>query len=154
LAILLASKDPHGADFIQGILNGQLLWATWDDVWPLAIITAAMVTLVTVKPEFMRGSGFYIIFAILMPITVKLTGIYLEFALLVIPALCASALKGIRFFIASMGIGVTGILSGIAMSAHYDLPSGASIVITLFVSGVLFHLLLQPFAVKTEERAS
>jgi len=154
LAILLASKDPHGADFIQGILNGQLLWATWDDVWPLAIITAAMVTLVTMKPEFMRGSGFYIIFAILMPITVKLTGIYLEFALLVIPALCASALKGIRFFIASMGIGVTGILSGIAMSAHYDLPSGASIVITLFVSGVLFHLLLQPLVMKTEVRAS
>ncbi|GIC76547.1 metal ABC transporter permease [Moritella sp. F3] len=154
LAILLASKDPHGADFIQGILNGQLLWATWDDVWPLAIITAAMLALITMKPAFMQGRGFYIIFAILMPITVKLTGIYLEFALLVIPALCASALKGIRFFIASMGIGVTGIMSGIVLSAHYDLPSGASIVITLFASGVLFHLLLQLSLVKISVRAS
>ena len=143
LAILLVSKDPHGADFIQGILNGQLLWSTWDDVWPLAIITAAMLVLINVKPEFMQGSGFYLIFAILMPITVKLTGIYLEFALLVIPALCAAALKGLRFFIASIGIGTVGILSGLAASARYDLPSGASIVITLFLVGVMFSIVMQ-----------
>lgn len=143
LAILLASKDPHGADFIQTILNGQLLWSTWDDVWPLAIITGAMIVLIMLKPQFMQGSGFYIVFAIVMPITVKLTGIYLEFALLVIPALCASALKGIRFFAASIGIGVAGIISGIIMSAQDDLPSGSSIVITLFFSGLLFHLFRQ-----------
>ncbi|HDM8225594.1 TPA: metal ABC transporter permease [Vibrio campbellii] len=145
LAILLVSKDPHGADFIQGILNGQLLWSTWDDVWPLALITAAMLLLVWLKPAFMQGSGFYLIFAILMPITVKLTGIYLEFALLVIPALCAAALKGTRFFIASISIGFVGILSGIAASARYDLPSGASIVITLFIAGMLFNFLVQPW---------
>ncbi len=144
LAILLVSKDPHGADFIQGILNGQLLWSTWDDVWPLALITAAMLLLVWYKPQFMTGSGFYLIFAILMPITVKLTGIYLEFALLVIPALCAATLKGPRFFIASISIGIVGILSGLAVSAHYDLPSGASIVICLFITGMLFSLLFAP----------
>jgi len=148
LAVLLVSKDPHGADFIQGILNGQLLWATWDDVWPLAAITAAMLLLVWRKPEFMQGNGFYLIFAILMPITVKLTGIYLEFALLVIPALCAAALKGTRFFIASISIGTVGILSGIAASARYDLPSGACIVITLFIAGLLFNLLVQPLMKK------
>ncbi|WP_425655065.1 metal ABC transporter permease [Vibrio campbellii] len=149
LAILLVSKDPHGADFIQGILNGQLLWSTWDDVWPLALITAAMLLLVWLKPEFMQGSGFYLIFAILMPITVKLTGIYLEFALLVIPALCAAALKGTRFFISSISIGLVGILSGIAASARYDLPSGASIVITLFIAGTLFNFLVQPWLHKS-----
>ncbi|MFA0013634.1 metal ABC transporter permease, partial [Vibrio lentus] len=143
LAILLVSKDPHGADFIQGILNGQLLWSTWADVWPLAIITTAMLVLISVKPEFMQGSGFYLIFAILMPITVKLTGIYLEFALLVIPALCAATLKGFRFFIASIGIGTVGILCGLAVSAYYDLPSGASIVITLFLAGLIFNIVSQ-----------
>ena len=144
LAIVLVSKDPHGADFIQGLLNGQLLWSTWEDVWPLALITTGMLMLVWLKPEFMQGSGFYLIFAILMPITVKLTGIYLEFALLVIPALYAAALKGSHFFIASISIGIVGIISGIAASAHYDLPSGASIVITLFITGLLFNLLVQP----------
>lgn len=144
LAILLVSKDPHGADFIRSILNGQLLWSTWNDVWPLALITSAMLILVWLKPEFMLGSGFYPIFAFLMPITVKLTGIYLEFALLVIPALCAASLKGSRFFIASISIGIVGILSGIVVSAYYDLPSGASIVITLFITGMLFNLLVQP----------
>lgn len=144
LAILLVSKDPHGADFIQGILNGQLLWSTWDDVWPLALITVAMLLLVWFNPEFMQGSGFYLIFAILMPITVRLTGIYLEFALLVIPALCTAALKGTWFFVASISMGIVGILSGIAASARYDLPSGASIVITLFIAGLLFNLLVQP----------
>ncbi|MGR5175006.1 metal ABC transporter permease [Vibrio parahaemolyticus] len=149
LAILLVSKDPHGGDFIQGILNGQLLWANWEDVWPLALITAAMLLLVWFKPEFLQGSGFYFIFAILMPITVKLTGVYLEFALLVIPAVCAAALKGRRFFIASIGIGSIGILTGIAASARYDLPSGASIVITLFITGIIFNLFLQPFLQRT-----
>ncbi|NKJ67490.1 metal ABC transporter permease [Vibrio chemaguriensis] len=144
LAVLLVSKDPHGADFIQGILNGQLLWSTWQDVWPLAAITGAMLLLLTLKPKFMHGCGFYLIFAILMPITVKLTGIYLEFALLVIPALCAASLKGKRFLIASLGIGTIGILLGVAASAKYDLPSGATIVITLFIIGVIFNL-LPPF---------
>ena len=146
LSILLVSQDPHGADFIQGILNGQLLWSTWDDVWPLALITASMLMLIWRKPEFMHGCGFYLIFAILMPISVKLTGIYLEFALLVIPALCAAALKGIQFFFASIGIGAVGILSGVAVSACYDLPSGASVVITLFMTGGLFNLLIQPLS--------
>ncbi|MGF1684341.1 metal ABC transporter permease [Photobacterium minamisatsumaniensis] len=138
LAIILVSKDPHGADFIQNILNGQLLWATWDDFWPLAIITALMLIVILRWPQFMEGKGFYIIFALLMPITVKLTGIYLEFALLVIPALCASSIKGRQFFIASIGIGCVGIITGIVASAYYDLPSGASIVITLFITGMIF----------------
>ncbi|MCF7483397.1 metal ABC transporter permease [Vibrio sp. J1-1] len=150
LAILLVSKDPHGADFIKGILNGQLLWSTWNDVWPLALITAAMLILVWLKPEFMLGGGFYPIFALLMPITVKLTGIYLEFALLVIPALCAASLKGIRFFVASISIGIVGILAGVVVSAYYDLPSGASIVITLFIAGILFNLFLQPLMTGTK----
>ncbi|CAM2929110.1 metal ABC transporter permease [Vibrio rarus] len=144
LAIILVSKDPHGADFIQAILNGQLLWSTWNDVWPLAFITAAMLLLVWARPTFMQGSGFYLIFAILMPITLKLTGVYLEFALLVIPALCAAKLQGSRFFIASISIGIVGILSGLVASAHYDLPSGASIVIGLFINGVLFSVLFVP----------
>jgi zinc/manganese transport system permease protein len=150
LSILPVSKDPHGADFIKGILNGQLLWSTWNDVWPLALITAAMLILVWLKPEFILGSGFYLIFALLMPITVKLTGIYLEFALLVIPALCAASLKGIRFFVASISIGIVGVLSGVVVSAYYDLPSGASIVITLFIAGILFNLLVQPLMTGTK----
>lgn len=148
LAVLLVSKDPHGGDFIQSILNGQLLWSTWDDVLPLALVTAAMLVLIWLFPQFMQGSGFYIIFAVLMPITLKLTGIYLEFALLVIPALCAAKLKGRRFLMASLSIGIVGILSGTFISAYYDLPSGASIVITLFLTGVLFNVTIQPLLLR------
>ncbi|MCV5215781.1 hypothetical protein OFC53_31570, partial [Escherichia coli] len=57
------------------------------------------------------------------------------------------------FFVASISIGIVGILSGIAASARYDLPSGASIVITLFIAGMLFNLLLQPFLVKITKPA-
>ena len=62
--------------------------------------------------------------------------------------------KRYTVFYREHGIGVMGILSGIVLSAHYDLPSGASIVITLFASGVLFHLLLQPLLGKADVRAS
>ncbi|MGL6260871.1 metal ABC transporter permease [Vibrio sp. WXL103] len=150
VAILVVSKDPHGADFIQGVLNGQLLWATWDDVVPLAVITALVLVLVWLRPSVMHGHGFYIIFAVLMPITVKMTGVYLEFALLVIPALCASALKGKRFLLTSISIGMLGILSGILLSAVYDLPSGASIVVCLFTIGVVFNLGFLPFISRGE----
>ncbi len=66
LAILLRSQDPHGADFIWRILRAILGYP--QDVWPLAIITTAMLVLVSVK-SIKKGSGFYLIFAILMPIT-------------------------------------------------------------------------------------
>ncbi|WP_201772470.1 metal ABC transporter permease [Endozoicomonas elysicola] len=141
LAMLLVSKDPHGGDFLKSILNGQLLWATWSDVVYLGVITALILTIIAYRPLLMKGRGFYLIFAILMPVTVKLTGIYLEFALLVIPALFTASLKGKAALWISLLLGSVGILSGLAASAVFDLPSGASIVITLFLSGALFILL-------------
>ncbi|MCW8328550.1 metal ABC transporter permease [Photobacterium sp. SDRW27] len=139
LAIIAVSQDPHGADFIQTILNGQLLWVGWNDVWPLAAVTFMMLGLIVKFPAMMAGKGFYFVFAILMPITVKLTGIYLEFALLVIPALCVANLNGKAFFLTSLTLGIFGIVTGLAVSAGFDLPSGASIVLTLFVTGMCFY---------------
>ena len=140
LAMILVSKDPHGADFLKNILNGQLLWATWNDVWHLGLITTIMLGLITVRPRILDGQGFYLIFAILMPVTVKLTGIYLEFALLVIPALCTSFVKGRSSLLVSLLLGFVSIISGIMLSAWLDWPSGSSIVLTLFLSGMLFML--------------
>ena len=141
LAMIIVSKDPHGAEFLQSTLNGQLLWATWEDVFYLGIITTLMLGLIFFRPVLMNGRGFYLIFAILMPVTVKLTGIYLEFALLVIPALCAVSYKDKAALWISTGLGCMGLLSGLMASAVFDIPSGASIVIALFLYGLFFSLI-------------
>ncbi|WP_087018330.1 metal ABC transporter permease [Thaumasiovibrio subtropicus] len=145
LAVIVVSKDPHGAEFIQRILNGQLLWATWDDVALIGGVTVVMLTLIAMKPQLMSGRAFYAVFAILMPVTVKLTGVYLEFALLVVPTLFTVMLAPKTALIASLVIGVVGILSGIVVSTLWDLPSGAAMVITLFISGLVFFPFLQFF---------
>ncbi|MGL6259859.1 metal ABC transporter permease [Vibrio sp. WXL210] len=136
-AMLMVSHDPHGADFIHQVLNGQLLWATWQDVVEIGVVTLGCVIVLILKPSILSGYGFYILFALLMPITVKLTGVYLEFALLVIPALCAAKHQGSRFYAISIAMGIAGILLGLVLSSIYDLPSGAIMVICLFVVGLI-----------------
>ncbi|WP_330924916.1 metal ABC transporter permease [Candidatus Sororendozoicomonas aggregata] len=141
MAMILVSKDPHGADFLKNMLNGQLLWATWSDVWHLGLVTVVMLGVIFWRPHLLGGHGFYLIFAILMPVTVKLTGIYLEFALLVIPALCTAFVKGKYSLLISLILGSVSIISGIMVSAWFDWPSGASIVLTLFLTGMLFMIM-------------
>ena len=72
--------------------------------------------------------------------SVQLVGVYLVFASLIVPALATAGMQGKAQLVTAYSIGVIGYVSGLALSAVLDLPSGAMIVWTLAGSAMLAQL--------------
>lgn len=139
-AIVLMSHDPHAGEHLQELLVGQILWATWDRFWPLALVTTAV--LVAWFALRLRDSplGFYLLFAVTVTASVQVVGVYLVFASLIVPALAAPGRQGRAY-----GIGAAGYALGLLASALFDLPAGASIVLALVLTAtVIAHFPSRP----------
>jgi zinc/manganese transport system permease protein len=80
--------------------------------------------------------GFYGAFALAVTASVQLVGVYLVFSSLIIPALATSADARRRKLWVAYAIGAVGYALGLALSALFDLPSGAVIVWTLAACGL------------------
>lgn len=126
LALILMSHDPHGAEHLQDLLVGQILWTGWGDLAPLAAVT--LLVLVAWFRLGWRDSplGFYLLFALTITASVQVVGIYLVFASLIVPALAAG-----ERLARGLVIGVAGYAVGLTASGLFDLPSGAAIVLAL-----------------------
>ncbi len=81
--------------------------------------------------------GFYAVFALAVTASVQLVGVYLVFSSLIIPALGTRGHAGRRRYAIAYGIGALGYVSGLTLSALFDLPSGAVIVWTLAACALL-----------------
>jgi len=138
-AMLLLSNDPHGAEMLKQLMSGQILWVSWHQLMLPAILYVTILMLLWLKPQLLSGRGFYLIFAIVITMSVELVGVYLVFSSLILPALAINHYTG-RFKLAwAYGVGLTGYVAGLWLSATLDLPSGAAIVATLALSAVLFR---------------
>lgn len=141
--LLLLSDNPQGGEHLRDILTGQILWINWSDLIPLAVLTALYWLFAWVKwlPAILAGRSFYFLFALVITFSVQVVGVYLVFASLVIPAFAVwqSEKNRIR---RSFLIGIFGYALGILVSALFDLPTGASIVWFLAITGFLFKFLL------------
>ena len=126
VAIALMSHDPHAGEHLQELLVGQILWSTWGDLGPLALVTAAV--LVAWFALRLKDSplGFYGLFAVTVTASVQVVGVYLVFASLIVPALAAGGRPGWAY-----AIGGAGYALGLLASALLDLPAGAAIVLAL-----------------------
>jgi zinc/manganese transport system permease protein len=92
--------------------------------------------------------GFYLLFAVSVTVSVQLVGVYLVFASLMVPALATRSLAK-HALAAGYAIGLVGYVAGLLLSAVYDLPTGAVIVWTLTLAGlVAAPLLAQPANVR------
>ncbi|MDP2787701.1 MAG: metal ABC transporter permease [Pseudomonadota bacterium] len=126
LALILMSHDPHGAEHLQSLLVGQILWTTWSGLLPLAAVTALMLTAWFGLDWRASPLGFYLLFAVTITASVQVVGIYLVFASLIVPAL-VSGERPVRGYV----IGAVGYALGLIASGLFDLPSGAAIVLAL-----------------------
>ncbi len=141
-AMLLLSNDPHGAEVLKQLLSGQILWVSWSQlIWPACVSTFVLIV-IFFKPKLLESSGFYILFAIVITLSVELVGVYLVFSTLILPALAVNKYETRYSLIAAYLVGLTGYILGLLLSATFDLPSGAAIVATLAVSAILFRLVL------------
>jgi zinc/manganese transport system permease protein len=126
--ILLLSGNPHGSEHLKDLLVGQILWSTWESLWPIALLyVAVLVIWFTLRQRF-GTLGFYITFAIVVTASVQIVGIYLVFASLIIPALATSRLRRGNRLVIAYSIGALSYFLGILLSAAFDLPTGAIIV--------------------------
>lgn len=136
--ILLLANNPHGGEHLKELLVGQILWVTYDQLIPIAVVYAVILGLWFGFDVKHRRLGFYSLFAISVTASVQLVGVYLVFASLIIPALATRLLHKKRRLISGYSIGLISYALGLAMSALFDLPSGAIVVWMLAVVAIMF----------------
>ncbi len=137
--ILVLAGNPHGGEHLKELLVGQVLWVTYDQLWPVAIVSAAVLGAWILLRDRVRGIGFYAIFALAITQSVQLVGVYLVFASLIVPAIATLGIEPHgRRITAGYGIGIVGCITGLALSVTADLPAGAVIVWSLVAISLLF----------------
>jgi zinc/manganese transport system permease protein len=136
--ILLLANNPHGGEHLKDLLVGQILWVN-----PRQLGGAAALTVVLLGIWFLFGSrlgriGFYAVFAFAVTASVQLVGVYLVFASLIIPALATRPILNTRRRqLVAYALGVVAYAFGLALSAVADLPSGAVVVLTMTLLGII-----------------
>jgi len=143
-SILLLAQNPHGAQHLKDILVGQILWSTWQSLIPVAALYAILLAAWFKWHDQIGRKGFYIVFALAVTASVQLVGVYLVFASLIVPALATRKLKGGRRLWTGYLIGAVSFITGIYLSAVFDLPTGALTVWTMALLSVIFGFTLAP----------
>jgi len=133
--LLLLSHNPHGAEHMQDLLAGQILWVGYGQLGPVALLYAVVLGLLWAGRGGARWA-FYLAFALAVTASVQLVGVYLVFATLIVPALGVRGLRGGRAVAAGYGIAAAGYAGGLWLSTVLDLPAGPLVVWTLTVASV------------------
>jgi len=147
--ILLLSRVAGGKEELENLLTGDVLNVTRGEVGQRAIIFALLAAfygafhkrfaLISSDPDAAQAQGlrvrvwdflFYAAFALVVVSFVRVAGVLLTFAYLIVPAVCAVMLAyGWRTRLV-IGWAIAGIASLLGLWASYslDLPTGAAIV--------------------------
>jgi zinc/manganese transport system permease protein len=133
--ILLLSHNPHGGEHLKELLVGQILWVSYQQLIPVAILYA-LVLAVWFRFRHTHSLLFYVLFALTVTASVQLVGVYLVFASLIIPALAVRQARGNGLWLA-YGLGACAYALGLLASALFDLPTGAVIVWALALLAVI-----------------
>ena len=136
--ILLLANDPHGGEDLKDLLAGQILWVSPSQIIRAAILTAIFLFAWFMWRDRLGRIGFYVLFALMVTVSVQLVGVYLVFTSLIIPAIATyrytanAARHRLCGQFASYAV-------GLALSL-VDLPSSPVIVWAMAVLGLFVHL--------------
>jgi zinc/manganese transport system permease protein len=133
--ILLLASNPHGSEHLRDLLVGQILWAQPSRLAWAAGVYALVLALWFGWGERLGRTGFYVLFALAVTVSVQLVGLYLVFATLIVPPLATRRVKRGRLP-AAWALGAAGYGLGLAVSTAFDLPSGPVIVWVLCALGI------------------
>ncbi len=135
-SLLLLAHNPHGAEHMQELLSGQILWVSYGQLWPVVVIYSLVLALLYWGHHWGRWV-FYFGFAISVTASVQLVGVYLVFASLIIPALAVRTISGMTAIVMGYCVGLLGYSLGLIFSSWWDLPAGPLVVWTLAATAVL-----------------
>src|SRR5438105_9649105 len=147
LTVLTLERVPLGGEQVKALLVGSLLGVTRDDVFHLAALYAGLgiVAWLARRPlaalsfggplrhARLWDFGFYLVFGLVVTSSVRVAGVLLVFAYLIVPSVAGAALVATRGWRLAIGwtVGALGSVAGIAASFRWDLPTGATVVATL-----------------------
>jgi zinc/manganese transport system permease protein len=162
-----ASRDPHGAEHIKGLLAGSIVWVRGPTIVKTAVLYAVIgaihwalrkrFLLISREPDVARARGvrirlwdfvFYATFGFVITSSVQIAGVLLVFCFLIVPAAFAMLFfAGLRpRLIAAWCLGA--VVSFVGLLFSYDRPSGPVIVclfgLVLLLAGVVRHVVLSP----------
>ena len=145
--ILMLANDPHGGEDLKDLLAGQILWVTSSQLTRAAVLTAIVLLVWFKWREVLGRTGFYVLFAVTVTVSVQLVGVYLVFTTLIVPAIATYRYPAGRQLLIGYGLAAVSYAAGLLVSALTDLPSSPVIVWVMAAIGVLV-LLGRPSAVK------
>jgi len=141
LTVLTLERVPLGGEQVKALLVGSLLGVTRDDVFHLAALYAGLgiVAWLARRPLAALSFGGPLRharlwdFGLVVTSSVRVAGVLLVFAYLVVPAVAGAALAftPVRRLAIGWTVGALGSVVGIAASFRWDLPTGATVVATL-----------------------
>jgi zinc/manganese transport system permease protein len=162
-SIILLNSSPSEAEHIKHMLVGSILFVQWHDVARLAIICGTIGIFhfifrrrflnVSLDPAHAGKNGvalkwwdflFYASLGVVVTAAVEVAGVLLIFSYLVVPAACAMLISSrIKTqMIIGWTIGAAVSLTGLFLSAAFDLPTGAAIVCTFGALFIVFLVLV------------
>jgi zinc/manganese transport system permease protein len=158
LTILLLSQGAVEREEIEHMLVGRLLFVEWLEVGVTAALYAGVTAIhLLLGRRFLAISAahakaasfdrstrlldfiFYATFGVVVTSAVKMAGVLLVFSFLIVPASCAMLFfaRARSRLVAGWVFGTLASGTGVAASALWDLPTGASVVAAL---GLVFAL--------------
>ena len=145
-SVLLLASNVHGSEHLRDLLVGQILWARPSRLMWAALVYAVVLFLWFGWKERLGRTGFYVLFALAVTVSVQLVGLYLVFATLIVPPLATRKMTR-RRLAAAWAIGAAGYAMGLVVSTALDLPSGPVIVWMLVILSLAWYAILaQRFA--------
>ena len=138
--ILLLANNPHGGEALKDLLAGQILWVSGDQLVRAAILTLVFVVVWFRWRERVGRVGFYVLFAVMVTMSVQLVGVYLVFTTLIVPAVATYRHAQPRQLTLGYALGFASYAAGLAASVVTDLPSSAVIVWAMAAIAVAVHL--------------
>lgn len=137
VGILLLAHNPHGGEHLRDLLAGQILWVSWGQLLLPAVVYAfVLVVWFQVGPR-LGDTGFYLLFALTVTLSVQLVGVFLVFASLIAPALASRRLAGNRGLFRGYIAGIIAYAIGLVASSVADLPPGPTVVCVLGLAAML-----------------
>ena len=133
IGLLLLANNPHGGEHLKDLLVGQILWVSTRQLIGMALLSVFVLALWFGLRRQLGRIGFYLLFALSVTASVQLVGVYLVFSSLIVPALAVRSLRARWQLPLAWLIGAAGYLVGLVLSAHFDLPSGAVVVLAMAV---------------------
>ncbi|MEI7527563.1 MAG: metal ABC transporter permease [Elusimicrobiota bacterium] len=154
LSLIVLEKSATGTEEIKEMLTGALLTVSPKELLFIAVLAAGIglvhwlarrpLLLVTEDPQAARDKGmklwwwdftFYATFGLIVTSSVRVAGVLLVFAFLIIPSVAAMlAVKGIaRRLVFGWLFGLAGCLGGLELSMRLDWSSGPTIVAVFLV---------------------